>query len=701
MPDHEIAMEESLGDIVSPGDVVAGKYRVERVIGTGGMGVVVEAWHIHFEERVAIKFLFPQMGANEEALGRFEREARAAFKIKSEHVARVIDVGKLEGRAPYMVMEYLEGGDVADRLTDREPFVIEEAVDYVLQAIEAVAEAHSLGIVHRDLKPENLFIARQPDDSVCIKVLDFGLSKIDDPQGLEPRQRALTRSQQVMGTPQYMSPEQWMGAKHVGAASDQWALGIILYELLTGHQPFNQEHIAQLCTQVLRGDPPPIHALRPDVPSELVRVVDRCLEKQPESRYRNVAELAIALYPFGSAAARASARRIAGVFKRIGQDPGVVPDSNQGGLGHGMVLRAGVGEGAEGVAGPPAVDALPKPPGPPRPSSPRPAGPRPAGAASRPGRLRPERPSVPQPDEATLVQAFAEDEAGRGEGGDDAAPTAVYEHTVALPDELQAEFEATLRDDDTATGELPLPPTAPMVPGGGVPTAGAPTGDGFATRPFAPPGTPAPTPGASGAHAAANADASGRLSNLAASTLVSAADAPLPTPPPAQTERMSTGGTVAAGAPARPRRAVTAQSWQHMLDDTPRDGRKKVLAVFAAIVLSVVLALFLLVSPNGSGADGDAVVDDASPAAAGEEPFPNDDAEQEEAVEEPSSPETEGDGDDQGEPSDDESDDGAVDGEGDDEGAAPAGSASDKKKLPPPPVPRKHKGGAPSIFDHR
>jgi serine/threonine-protein kinase len=228
MSSAEMGFEDSLADIVSPGDVIGGKYRVDRVIGTGGMGVVVEAFHLHFEERVAIKFLVPQMGANEEALARFEREARAAFKIKSEHVARVIDVGKLNGKVPYMVMEFLEGTDLGVMLTDRRAFPIEDAVEYVLQAIEAVAEAHTLQIVHRDLKPENLFLTKRADGTPCIKVLDFGLSKALTPEPNEQRPRALTGTAQVMGTPQYMSPEQWMSARDVGAATDQWALGVIL-----------------------------------------------------------------------------------------------------------------------------------------------------------------------------------------------------------------------------------------------------------------------------------------------------------------------------------------------------------------------------------------------------------------------------------------------------------------------------------------
>jgi serine/threonine-protein kinase len=312
-----LAWEDSLGDVVSPGEILAGKYRVERLLGHGGMGVVVEAWHMHFEERVAIKFLLPQMGANVEALARFEREARAAYKIKCEHVARVIDVGTLPGGAPYMVMEFLEGTDLADVLAKQRQLPISVAVDYILQACEAVAEAHALGIVHRDLKPENLFLTRRPDGTACIKVLDFGLSKLPS-NSSGSRERLLTASAQVMGTPQYMSPEQWLSARDAGTASDLWALGVLLYELVTGVQPFNREHMAQLCTLVLSGEPEPMTKYRPDTPPELEKIILKCLRKEPNDRFANIAELALRLHPYGDREGRSSARRIAGVMRSAG-----------------------------------------------------------------------------------------------------------------------------------------------------------------------------------------------------------------------------------------------------------------------------------------------------------------------------------------------------------------------------------------------
>src|SRR5580704_996551 len=211
---------------VRVGEVLAGKYRVEGILGAGGMGVVVAAHHLQLDERVALKFLLPEALANAEAVARFDREARAAVKIKSEHVARVIDVGKLENGSPYMGMEYLDGSDLSAWLQKRGSPPIPQVVDFVLQACEAIAEAHSLGIVHRDLKPANLFCIRRPDGGLCIKVLDFGISKMSMLGDLH-----MTGTTAVFGSPAYMSPEQMHASKDVDGRTDVWSLGVILYEL--------------------------------------------------------------------------------------------------------------------------------------------------------------------------------------------------------------------------------------------------------------------------------------------------------------------------------------------------------------------------------------------------------------------------------------------------------------------------------------
>src|ERR1700722_2893905 len=190
---------------VEPGEGLAGKYRIERVLGAGGMGGVVAAHHIQLDQRVALKFLVPEALLNPGSIARCAREARAAVKIKSEHVARVSDVGQLENGAPYMVMEYLEGLDLSTWLRDRGALPVEQAVDFVLQAGEAIADAHALGIVHRDLKPANLFCVRRSDGQLTIKVLDFGISKLTTGGALVPD---MTRTSAMMGSPYYMSPEQ-------------------------------------------------------------------------------------------------------------------------------------------------------------------------------------------------------------------------------------------------------------------------------------------------------------------------------------------------------------------------------------------------------------------------------------------------------------------------------------------------------------
>lgn len=278
------------------------------------MGYVVSAFHTQLGQSVAVKFMNPELCEREEPVTRFLREARAAVRIKNEHVARVLDVGTLESGAPYMVMEYLDGHDLAEELDKRIQLPTYAAVDYLLQASEAIAEAHALGIVHRDLKPANLFLTRRVDGSPLIKVLDFGISKaLIDEEG-QPAS-SLTATQALIGSPQYMSPEQVRKPKTVDGRSDVWALGVILYELLTGRQPFAGDVAMSVLAAVVSDPVPPIRELRPDVPLELERVILRCLEKKPEARYQSVAELAQALEPFAPPTAVPSIQRISGTLR--------------------------------------------------------------------------------------------------------------------------------------------------------------------------------------------------------------------------------------------------------------------------------------------------------------------------------------------------------------------------------------------------
>ncbi|WP_437623275.1 protein kinase domain-containing protein [Sorangium sp. So ce1151] len=291
---------------VEPGTVLAGKYRVERIIGQGGMGVVVEARHVVLDERVALKFLLPAFTLHPEGSARFLREAKAGMRVKSEHVARVSDVGTLESGAPYMVMEFLTGSDLARLLRDQGVLGIEDAIDYIVQGSEAIAEAHSLGIVHRDLKPANLFLTRRADGSPLVKVLDFGISKM-----ATSAVDVLTGTDAALGSALYMSPEQMRQTRSVDNRTDIYALGVSLYELLAGRQPYYAETLPQLCAEVLTGTPTPLRDIRPDVPASLASVLEKAYAREREQRYASVAELIVALAPFAPARSYTTLDRIA------------------------------------------------------------------------------------------------------------------------------------------------------------------------------------------------------------------------------------------------------------------------------------------------------------------------------------------------------------------------------------------------------
>ncbi|WP_437684089.1 serine/threonine-protein kinase [Sorangium sp. So ce131] len=287
----------ALGAQPAVGDLFAGKYRIEQLLGEGGMGLVFRARHIHLDEPVAIKLLRDEYMRDPLLVERFLREARAAAKIKSDYVVRVVDADTLDGGPPYLVMEYLEGHDLATLLQQSGPMAPAEAVGHVLAACDALAEAHALGIVHRDLKPANLFAARQRDGSTCTKILDFGISK------LAGTAEELTRTGAVLGSPLYMAPEQMRSSRAVDHRADIWSLGAVLYKLLTDAAPFPAANLQQLGMLVLMADPVPPRQQRPDLPEDLEAVVLRCLEKPPERRFSTVLELAAALAPFAPEAA--------------------------------------------------------------------------------------------------------------------------------------------------------------------------------------------------------------------------------------------------------------------------------------------------------------------------------------------------------------------------------------------------------------
>ena len=303
-------IQSSPEDPVHPGDVLSGKFKVERVLGIGGMGVVVAATHLQLGQVVALKFMLKQALQYPDNVARFEREARAAVRLRSDHVAKVTDVGRLDDGAPYMVMEFLEGEDLDRYVRKNSPMPIQIAVDFLLQAAEAIAEAHALGVVHRDLKPKNLFLTQRLNGEPLIKVLDFGVSKVMGEGDL-----SLTATTQVLGSPSYMSPEQLRASRDVDQRTDIWALGAILYELLTGNVPFPASTLTQLTAMVISDPPRPIESLRADVPVELRAIIMRCLEKRPDDRFQTVADLAAALAPFAPASSVALAtQRMAGAL---------------------------------------------------------------------------------------------------------------------------------------------------------------------------------------------------------------------------------------------------------------------------------------------------------------------------------------------------------------------------------------------------
>jgi hypothetical protein len=292
-----------------PNEILAGKYRITRMLGEGGMGIVAEAVHMGLGHRVALKLLKRDL-VRPDHRERFFREARAAGALRSEHVVAIKDVDTLPDDTPFLVMEYLEGADLGSVLVSRGTLPVEEATDYLLQACEAIAEAHALGIIHRDLKPANLFMTHRVDGTRLIKVLDFGIAKITGPELVCD----LTTTSQYMGSPSYMSPEQVRSAKRVDARSDLWALGVILYELTAGVLPFDGESTGDVFVKISTEPPRPFTPPTP-VPG-LEAVILRCLRKAPEERYQDVLELAAALAPFAGDTGRARAEAAARVAGR-------------------------------------------------------------------------------------------------------------------------------------------------------------------------------------------------------------------------------------------------------------------------------------------------------------------------------------------------------------------------------------------------
>jgi serine/threonine-protein kinase len=265
---------------VAVGTVIANRYRIESILGAGGMGIVVKATHLLLQQAVAIKFLRREV-ATQESVTRLLHEARAAAKVQSEHVVRVHDVAALDDGTPYIVMEYLEGSELS-LLLENGPLPLREALKYAIQMCNALAETHAAGIIHGDLKPENVYIVRAADGSGRVKLLDFGISKT----GAEQKSNA------IMGTPAYMAPEQFERGT-IDPRTDIYALGAVLYEMLCGKPPFQADTPELIARRVFTEKPPPLGWV--GVPPNLEQIVMRCLARKSEDRFETAVELAYAL----------------------------------------------------------------------------------------------------------------------------------------------------------------------------------------------------------------------------------------------------------------------------------------------------------------------------------------------------------------------------------------------------------------------
>lgn len=280
-------------DPFAPGTQVLGKYTIVRMLGQGGMGVVVAARHNRLGEMHALKFLLPGAVADQQTLGRFEREARAAARLRGEHAVRVHDVGYTETDQPYMVMEYFEGQNLRTILR-RGPLPIDEAIQYILQICDALTEVHTAGIVHRDVKPANLLLTMRPTGTLCLKLLDFGIAKFMGMDKSADIEEVDLTCDAMIGSLRYMSPEHIASTKSVDWRTDLWALGVTAYELLSCKTPFPGSARMDIMTNILdkNKNPDPLHIARPDCPPQLESVIMRCLEKDRNRRYQTASEVA-------------------------------------------------------------------------------------------------------------------------------------------------------------------------------------------------------------------------------------------------------------------------------------------------------------------------------------------------------------------------------------------------------------------------
>jgi serine/threonine-protein kinase len=290
------------------GETIDGKYEVLELLGEGGMGAVAKARHLIRRVPVALKFIAPHVLAMPGALERFLNEAAVASQIATDHVAHALDVGRLPNGAPYLVLEFMDGRDLAAVVAENPSGVpVARAVHFLLQILRALQVAHDAGVIHRDLKPANCFVVKKEGDPDFVKVLDFGISKLK-----APGTPSITQTGSALGTPLYMSPEQARSPKNVDARSDLWSAGTILYELLTGRTPYLSEsgEVTEVIIKLFTQEPTPIRELRPELDPALAQIVHKALAHEREGRFSSATEMAEALAPFADA-------RSAHVLERI------------------------------------------------------------------------------------------------------------------------------------------------------------------------------------------------------------------------------------------------------------------------------------------------------------------------------------------------------------------------------------------------
>jgi serine/threonine-protein kinase len=287
---------DAKGEVDRVGAVLSGKYRVLKELGAGGMGTVYLAEHVEIGRRVAVKVLNSAFAGQSDAVNRFQREARAAAQIGHPNIVEILDMGRTDEGVPYMVMELLEGEDLLKLMGRTGRIPPGQAVDIVVQVLSAIGVAHAIGIIHRDLKPENVFLARRGARTDFVKVLDFGVAKFHD--AISSTSGRLTRDGTLVGTPAYMSPEQARGSKKVDARSDLYAVGVVMYEMLSSRLPHSGESYNEMIVAIAGTEPPGLSTVAPWVPPGLSKVVARAMARDPDARFQTASQMSDALQPF-------------------------------------------------------------------------------------------------------------------------------------------------------------------------------------------------------------------------------------------------------------------------------------------------------------------------------------------------------------------------------------------------------------------